>query len=84
MNWTGGIVVYVILWWCVFLAVLPWRVESLGREAAAEIGAEPGAPREAHLPRKALITSGVAALLWLVAFGVIESGLINPRANPPW
>ena len=62
MNWATGIMVYLVIWWTILFAVLPLgvrRVENPGK------GEERGAPERPQLARKAIITSIVAAVLWL-------------------
>ena len=62
MSWATGLMVYLVIWWTILFAVLPLgvrRVENPGR------GQDPGAPERPQLLRKAIITSLVAAVLWL-------------------
>jgi predicted secreted protein len=62
MNWATGVMVYLVIWWTILFAVLPLgvrRVENPGK------GEERGAPERPQLARKAIITSIVAAVLWL-------------------
>jgi len=62
MSWATGLMVYIVIWWTVLFAVLPLgvrRVEKPGK------GEEHGAPERPELLRKAVITSAVAAVLWL-------------------
>jgi predicted secreted protein len=62
MSWATGVMVYIVIWWTVLFAVLPLgvrRVEKPGR------GEEHGAPERPELLRKAIITSAVAAVLWM-------------------
>lgn len=80
MNIAGAAVIFVLIWWSVFFAVLPWGVR--GRWEAQDDGvegADPGAPTTPDLKRKALITTGIAIVLWVITVGVIMSGLINFR-----
>lgn len=80
MNWSGAIVTYVILWWLVFFAVLPFGV--VGRWESADDGvkgADPGAPTTPDLKKKALATTGIAGVLFLLVFAVVSSGLIDFR-----
>jgi predicted secreted protein len=54
--------VYLVIWWTILFTVLPLgvrRVENPG------CGQDPGAPERPQLLRKAIITSLVAAVLWL-------------------
>ena len=62
MSWATGLMVYLVIWWTVLFAVLPLgvrRVENPGR------GEDRGAPERPQLLRKAVITTLVAAVLWL-------------------
>jgi predicted secreted protein len=62
MSWATGLMVYLVIWWTVLFAILPLgvkRVEDPGR------GQDRGAPQDPRLVRKAIITTAVAAVLWL-------------------
>lgn len=65
MSWATGVMVYLVIWWTVLFAVLPLgvrRVEKPGR------GEDHGAPEKPALLRKAVITSAVAAVLWIAFY----------------
>lgn len=80
MNIGGAVVIFVILWWCVFFAVLPVGIRGHA-ESNTEIvkGNDTGAPINPDLKRKAIWTSGIAFILWLIVCGIILSGIINFR-----
>ena len=73
MNWFTGILVYVIVWWVVLFMVLPWGVR---RVENPDEGHEAGAPANPMILRKALITSGIAAVLWVAFFFALEKDLL--------
>jgi len=76
MGWATGLMVYIVIWWIILFAVLPLgvrRVENPG------IGQDRGAPEVPQLLRKAIITSLVAAVLWLIFYFVQQSDLFNFR-----
>ena len=80
MNAAGAVVIFVILWWCVFFAVLPIGVRSDLEEGAEPVaGAERGAPANPNLKRKALITTIATFVLWLIVCAVILSGVVDFR-----
>jgi predicted secreted protein len=80
MNIVGGIIIYLLLWWCVFFAVLPMGVSGRWEsEPDGVAGAEPGAPSAPDLKKKFLLTSAIAAGLWVVVAAIIVSGVINFR-----
>ncbi|MBP2299539.1 DUF1467 family protein [Azospirillum picis] len=75
-NWVTGAFVYIVVWWVVLFAVLPWGVRT---PETPEPGMASSAPVEPRILRKFAITSVVAAVVWLVIFGVEQSGLISFR-----
>lgn len=76
MSWATGLMVYLVIWWTVLFAVLPLgvkKVENPGR------GQEPGSPERPQLLRKAVITSLVAAVLWIGFFLLHQSDFFSFR-----
>ncbi len=76
MSWATGVMVYIVLWWTVLFAVLPLgvrRVEKPGK------GEERGAPERPELIRKAIITSVVAAVLWLAFYTLHRADVFSFR-----
>ncbi len=76
MNWFSGIVVFVIIWWCVFFMTLPFGVRTPDRP---EKGHATSAPIKPRLWLKAAVTTLVAVALWAVAYWLIVSDLISFR-----
>ena len=76
MSWATGLMVYLVIWWTVLFAVLPLgvkRVENPGR------GQERGSPERPQLVRKAIITTIVAAVLWIGFFVLHQSDFFSFR-----
>jgi predicted secreted protein len=61
MQWIGSIFVYIVIWWVVLFAVLPWGIQ---REANPQLGHDPGAPVMPHLKRKIIATTLITFVLW--------------------
>lgn len=80
MNIATIILVYVIAWWMVFFAVLPFGVRSQHEsdEGVTE-GTEPGAPVNPKLKKKAVVTSLIALVLTAAYYYVATSGWISFR-----
>lgn len=74
MNWVSGVVVYVITWWIVLFAVLPWRVTPTRGSIAGEMA---GAPENPHLLYKALWTTGIATVVFIGIYALVASNLIS-------
>jgi predicted secreted protein len=61
MQWIGSIFIYIVIWWVVVFAVLPWGVR---REENPGPGHDPGAPAVPHLKRKLIITTLITFVIW--------------------
>ena len=61
-----AIAIFLTIWWIVLFTVLPLGVRSLHEDDETPAGSDPGAPMAPMLVKKALITTGVA----IVVFGV--------------
>ena len=76
MSWATGLMVYVVLWWIVLFGVLPLGVR---RVADPGPGQDHGAPERPQLLRKAVITTVVAAILWLAFFALHQADVFSFR-----
>ncbi|WP_395710786.1 DUF1467 family protein [Reyranella sp.] len=65
MSWATGLMVYIVIWWTVLFAVLPLGVRRVDKPGRGE---DHGAPERPELLRKVIITSAVAAVVWLGFF----------------
>lgn len=76
MNWFTGTMVFVVVWWTVIFAVLPW-----GNRPPAKI--EPGhatsAPAKPRLALKFAVTTVLAALIWVAIDQAVRHGLVSFR-----
>ncbi|MBI1366493.1 MAG: DUF1467 family protein [Alphaproteobacteria bacterium] len=80
MNIIGAVVIYILAWWTVFFAVLPWGVKSRWEAPDDGVkGAEPGAPVAANMKKKLLITSAIAFVIMAMMVGLIDTGVLNFR-----
>ena len=83
MTWFSATIVFLISWWLVFLATLSVGVRSQVEEGEQAEGTEGGAPVHHMLPKKAVWATIGAALVTLIAFVVLSSGII-PAPDVPW
>ncbi|MEL6365569.1 MAG: DUF1467 family protein [Pseudomonadota bacterium] len=78
MNVTGAIVVFVIIWWLVFFAVLPRGVRGVWEDDDAHAdGVEQGAPADPQIWRKVRLTTFIATPLSAIVVAIILSGVID-------
>lgn len=74
MNLTGGIILFAVLWFLIFLMILPVRYISQAEAGEVVPGTPSSAPAEAHIGVKAKITTLIAAILWALIAGAIFFG----------
>ena len=79
MGITSALVLFAVIWFMVFLIVIPIRLETQGDLGKIVPGTHAGAPENHHLKKKAWITTGVSVVLWIVIAGIILSGVISVR-----
>ena len=64
MSWATGVMVYLVIWWIVLFAVLPWGVRPQGEQRAA--GTDPGAPIVSRLGARLIWTTVIATVIFAV------------------
>ncbi|MCD9149516.1 DUF1467 family protein [Pseudophaeobacter flagellatus] len=77
MAITSGLVLFAVIWFMTFLVIIPIRIETQGDKGVIAPGTHAGAPENHYLKQKALITTGVSCLLWMLIAGIILSGAIS-------
>ena len=77
MGITSALVLLAVIWWMTFLIVLPIKVKTQGDVGQIEPGTHAGSPHVHNLQKKALITSGIALVLWVVISSIILSDKIK-------
>ena len=69
MTFTTGMAVYVMIWVVILFLVLPWGVRMPER---IEQGHADSAPENPHIGLKLLVTSILSALLWVIAYLILQ------------
>lgn len=77
MNLTGGLVLYVVLWFLVLFVLLPIGQKSQAEAGHVVPGTPEGAPADPALKRKMVWATLIAAAVWAVIAWVILSGFIT-------
>jgi predicted secreted protein len=73
MSWVSGAATFLMIWWVLLFAVLPWGVQR------AEDTGQIGAPRLPNIRRKFIITTVLSILIWLAIDRVVESPYLSFR-----
>ena len=76
MSWRIAIGLYLVIWWTVLFAVLPFGVRSQAESGEIVPGSEAAAPIHPMLWRKALITTVLAAFILALVWVVITLRLL--------
>lgn len=74
MNVFTGIVVYLMIFWTLLFAILPW-----GNNAPHKIeeGMAGSAPENPRIKQKFMICAGLSVLIWLVIFLLIHFQVVD-------
>ncbi len=78
MDWFTGIVTYVLVWWLALFCVLPIGARPI-EQADPETGGWRGTPAKPQIALKALGTTLLAVVFWLIVYGVMEAGWVDFR-----
>lgn len=66
--------IYLLIWWVVIFAVLPFGVE---RHTDSGKGYDAGAPRNAHIKKKLIATTVISAVILAVIVLLVELEVIR-------
>ena len=79
MGITSAIVLYAVIWFMTLLCVIPVRLETQGDKGEIVPGTHAGSPVNPQMKKRFLITTIIAAVLWVIIAGIIFSGWITVR-----
>jgi predicted secreted protein len=79
MSAFTAVVLYVLIWWTVLFAVLPFGTKPVAEPDSAT--GWRGAPAQPRMWRKAIITTLVSAAIWAVAYALIASDWLSFRTG---
>lgn len=74
MSLLTAFFIYLLVWWVVIFAVLPLGVE---RHDDAGKGYDAGAPKNANMKKKLILTTWVSAVIVLIMHVLVEVGVIR-------
>jgi predicted secreted protein len=79
MAITSALVLYAVLWFLTLLIVIPIRLKTQGDVGEIVHGTHAGAPHEPQMKKRALITTVVSFVLWVIIASIIISGTLTVR-----
>ncbi len=84
MGPVSGLVLYAIVWFMLFLIILPIRVQTQGDLKDIVPGTHAGAPEHHHLKKKALWCTLISLVIWGIFVAIILSGVISVDNLEDW
>ena len=77
MSITGSLIIYVLIWWIVFFALLPIDVN---REKKDNIkGIDPGAPENPKIIKKFVYSTLITSIIFIIIFLLVKYEYLNIR-----
>ena len=77
MSPTGLAILYIIIWWIVFFALLPMDVN---REKAVKIdGEDAGSPENPKMLKKFIYCTGITSIIFIIIYLLIKYEYFNLR-----
>ena len=77
MSLTGLAIIYIIIWWIIFFAILPIDVN---RAKIVKIdGEDPGSPENPRMFKKFLYCTGISTVIFSLIFLLIKFEYLNLR-----
>ena len=77
MSVTSAFVLFAVIWFLMFLIVIPFKIKTQGDMGVVLKGTQAGAPEVHDLRKKAIITTGVSLILWLLITILIVSEIVT-------
>jgi len=77
MSITGLAIIYIIIWWIVFFAILPIDVE---RKKILKIdGEDSGSPENPKMLKKFIYCTGITTILFIIIYILMKFEYLNLR-----
>ena len=77
MSYTGLAIIYIIIWWVVFFAILPIDVN---RKKHVKIdGEDPGSPENPKIAKKFIYTTIITTIIFIIIFLLMKFEIFNLR-----
>ena len=77
MSPTGLAIIYIIIWWITFFAILPIDVERY-KEIKIE-GEDPGSPENPRMLKKFVYCTGITTILFIIIYLLMKFEYLNLR-----
>ena len=77
MSPTGLAIIYIIIWWIVFFAILPIDVER--KKIVKVDGEDPGSPENPKMLKKFHYCTGITTIIFIAIYLLMKFEYLNLR-----
>ena len=77
MSVTGLAIIYIIIWWIVFFAILP--IDVVRNKTIKIEGEDPGSPENPKMFKKFIYCTGITTILFTIIYLLIKFEYLNLR-----
>ena len=77
MSPTGLAIIYIIIWWIVFFAILPIDVER--KKIVKVDGEDPGSPENPKMLKKFFYCTGITTIIFIAIYLLMKFEYLNLR-----
>ncbi len=77
MSVTGLIIIYIIIWWIIFFAILPIDVNRI--KVIKIEGEDPGSPENPRILKKFIYCTIITSIIFIIIYLLIKLEYLNLR-----
>ena len=77
MSITGLAIIYIIIWWIVFFAILPIDVNRV--KTVKIEGEDPGSPENPKIFKKFIYCTGITSIIFVIIYLLMKFDYLNLR-----
>ena len=77
MSITGLAIIYIILWWIIFFAILPIDVDRIKTKKID--GEDPGSPENPKMFKKFIYCTVITSILFIIIYLLMKFEYLNLR-----
>ena len=72
MGVTGGIILFLLIWWVIFFISLPINIKNNQSKITNIEGEDPGAPNNPQIFLKFAITTFISLMVWGIIYWILN------------
>jgi predicted secreted protein len=77
MSATGLAIIYIIIWWVMFFAILPIDVNR--NKTIKIVGEDAGSPENPKMLKKFIYCTGITSIIFIIIYILIKYDYLNLR-----